>query len=448
MKQIMTDLRDKAWSVIVNTPVEVAIGAALVGALSSAIAYSSEMSKAGQIPLAFSEIGKTELYVEDIGKGKIPPLTKFYSVSNDMVMQIFEANNIATNVWGMSDRSFAYELEKKIDSSMRVHTLFTDYTKEFPTIATEARGSIKKMIDAEKDLIPIITALDNSWDEDHDDVYRTEYYTTTSCDSKGSCTTQTRSRQVYDYTIHTYEFNANWARRAESLISQYKIRHPDVNIYEKLILPDETEAENEWAMRESRKRLKGYTAPTQEQYLAWARMWATGSNYNVFSPEVYKNHAKLISSGPEFSRSIRLAKSRYRYTTGSSTDSGPGPYQSAEKSLAFASNTQKNIAHISGGINVAEYSAKKLEKDMQTYVDVVLRNKPSTEKPSKLKREILKQARDMYQYNFAGGFDVKPVKWMAIVGWTFLGIFLGGLIGFGIDSLIRQYNIPQYRYRY
>lgn len=436
---------EDAKTLLVETPAEIYIGIAAGAFLGSVWSYANEADKRGQISLGFSEISQSVLYVEKVGGKKIEPLTRYYASLNDVAMQVFEANNLSYTMWGGGTEKFAYELEKKVEVTFRIHTLISDYAKVLPTYAADAQRSLAPLAAVDRDIRPVIQALDKAWDEDHDDVYRTEFYTTTSCDKDG-CTTQTHSRQVYDYTIHTYTYDAAQGRLAARLLSDFAAKYPHIGIDEKLLMTWQTNAENEWAMRQSRKRELGYKNPTQDQYIEWANKWATGSNYNVHAPKAYAAHGKLMPMAPAWQAQSRTAQSD-RYRTGFRSDSGPAEFQTAEAALDYAVQVSRNISTITGGVQHAHQAVPALEKKIWQFVNATLHGGEGN--PNALRKDVMHMAREIYKKNYSEGFDTHPAKWGMVVLWGVLGALAGGGIGFGADRLIdRSAMARRKRYRF
>lgn len=431
--------REATKRLLIDTPAEIAIGAVAFGSIFGAVSYHKEAAKQGQIPLAFSELGATVFELETQRGIPVPAMTRYYASLNDTLMQVFEANNIAHNTWGISHKSFAYELEKKVETTMRIHTLITDYAARMPADAQKARVSITPMTKAARDIAPAIKALDAAWDEDHDDYYRTEYYTEQECSGVGQdrvCHTVTKSRQVYDYTVHTYTYDRQQGELAARLLRDFMQRNPDIRVNEELITAWKTEAENEWAIRESRKRLPGYKEPTQEEYLRYTNTWATGSNFAVLAPKVYDQHGKLGGITPRWAAAAPKAKSD-RYRTYSRSDSGPQEFQIAEAALSYAVSISRDVNTIDGGMAAGGKDVPALQKKIVTYVNAVLHGGKGD--PDTLKGEIMQEARALYTKNYAGGFDMYPAKWGMVVLWTVLGLMAGGAVGLGADRLLDRH---------
>ena len=54
----------------------------------------------------------------------------------------------------------------------------------------------------------------------------------------------------------------------------------------------------------------------------------------------------------------------------------------------------------------------------------------------KLREQVMDLSRDIYRKNFENGLDVQPFKWGEVVLLTILGMFAGGLAGFGVDRYL------------
>lgn len=443
MKKKWSAWKKEAVWLIHETPIEVPIGAGILAVIFGVSSYLHEDSKRGQIPLAFSEIGQTEFHLTTLRGIKVPPLTKYYSVANDVTMKVFEASNLGYK-WGVGkawDRTnrIAYEMEKKVDPALRIHTQIPEYAARMEHIAAEAGQSLAPAVAALEDIKPAITALDKAWHDTHRDIYRTEIYTEMVCSSDGrggsSCSPQIRTRQVYDYTIHTYTYDKKQGELAAALLRDFMRKHPDIRIPEALLLVDQTGAENEWSMRESRKDMPGYEGIKGDEYVTLANTWATGSNYNVLMPKAYEAHGKLMGKAPEWEQ-VKARAGSHRYRTSSRSDSGPREFQVAEAALRYAVDMARNIERTSGGIERARTDIPLLSRKIVEFVDVELHGKPGN--ADTLRHEIMDLARDIYSRNFAGGFDTQPFKPMHIVLWAVVGLLAGGGLGYGADRLIER----------
>ena len=424
-------LKDKLRRLVYDTPIEVALGAILLGGSLGLGSYHFQQQKEGQIPVAFSEIGATiESYAE---RGQeVPPLTVFYSRNNDFTMQVFEANNNAFEV-SRSDEAFADALEVKMDPSKRIHMQIPEYADQMPGNAQNALTALDKLVQAERDLPALIAALDAVWDESHRDVTHTEWYTTEDCDSEGRCTTTTHTREVYDYTIHTYTYDERAGENAAHVLAQFLQRHPDLNIAERLVPATEVHTDNLEAMARSMKELLKGNLPTQEQALQFANTWATGSNFTTYMPQVRGGHAVISREAPLWNTAKKTAESD-QYRTYSSSDSGPDEYQVIERAKSSAVQALQASRAITNGIRQTAGQSQQLEQQAQEFIDVVHGEREGN--PGKLRANLMETARDIYNANFKNGFDVKPFKAWLVAVWAVAGTLLGGLIGYGADQFI------------
>lgn len=425
-------LKDKLRRLVYDTPIEVALGAVLLGGSLGLGSYHFQQQKEGQIPVAFSEIGATiESYA---ARGQeVPPLTVFYSRNNDFTMQVFEANNNAFEV-SRSDEAFAEALEVKMDPAKRIHMQIPEYADQMPGNAQNALEALDKLVQAERDLPALIAALDAVWDEDHRDVTHTRTWTTYDCDSNGeNCTTNFHSEEVYDYTIHTYTYNEQAGENAARVLAQFLERHPDLNIAERLVPATEVHTDNLEAMARSMKELLKGNLPTEAQALQFANTWATGSNFTTYMPGVRGGHAGISREAPEWNTARKTAESD-EYRTYSRSDSGPDEYQVIERAKNSAVQALQSSRAITSGIRQTAGQSQQLEQQAQEFIDVVQGEREGN--PGKLRANLMETARDIYNANFKNGFDVKPFKAWLVAVWAVAGTLLGGLLGYGADQFI------------
>lgn len=432
--------KERAKHLIYHTPVEVVIGAVLVGGVFGTVIYNKNAEREGRIPTAFSEIERTTRDFNRLGK-PVPPLTRLYSGVSDVPMKVFESNNMARS---MNDKNdiFARELETRVDRSLRIFKLITEYAAEIPNDAREALLSLAKISEAAKDAPAVASAFSQSWSEDHDDVYRPESYTTESCDSNGRCTTEYHTRQVYDHTDHTYIYHREEGEKAAQVLAGFLAKHPDVNIEERLVLAKRTGADNEYAIEKSMRELLKGKIPTQAEALKYANMWATGSNFSEYLPKVVSNHAGLKQDFPAWNTAKNTAEAKYEYSTSSSSDSGPKEYQVAKSAQRHAEAIPAAEAKITNGIRFAAQGIPALESKIKEFIGVTLDGKPGD--ADKLRKEVMALSRDIYQKNFENGLDVQPFKWSEILLFTILGAVLGGAAGAGVDYMLNRKKLTEW----
>jgi hypothetical protein len=436
LKEQFNNAVQKAWDLCVHTRIEMAVGAVLFTLPAAIMSYQHEGTKLGQIPLAFSELNRTVAYIENDSDEKVPPLTMFYSAVNDMVMQIFEANNAAYKNDGGSNEALARELERRFEPRTQADAVIADYADRIPEYAGDARATLDPLLDAYNDLRPVQEALDNAWSESHHDHYKNVRRSRRVCSSsngKTSCSTQYYTDRVYQYTDHKFTYNAGYGEQAADLLNDFIERHPDVRIPEELIKATSVSNDNKDAIRSSRINVNDGKEPTEAEYLALTNTWATGSNYERLTPVAYKAHSGVLTMAPAWDRAKETAETR-RYRTKTRSHSGPEQFQIAEDALGYVVSFRQNTAPVIVGIDKAAEGTPALEAKVKRYIDVVLRNAPGD--AADLRGDIMHEARAIYKANYVAGFDVNPAKWYMVGVWGIIGMMAGTGVGFGADLLV------------
>ena len=410
-----------------RAPLGAVIGAAALATTTGIAGYNIQKEKEGQLPVSFSEIEHTIQQFKTANK-TVPSLTLFYSVTNDVTMKVFESTNLAL-AKDESHDSFARELEKRINPALKEHTLISEYAQQMPKIAADATATLSPLTVAQKGLPAVVHAFEQAWSESHWDHYSTEYYTDVECDSEGSCTNVRKSREVYDYTDHSYRYDRQEGIRAAALLNSFKAGRPDLEIDENLYYARRTHTENEGAMKTALAKQLKNRAPTADEYLAFANTWAVGSNYTKYMPEVRKHYKGLTALAPEWDAVKNTARSR-SYRTYSRFDSGPSDFRIAEGAENSARQTVAAAAKITEGVEFAAKNIPLLEQKIHEYVAVVLDGAEGN--PKKLRAEIMDLSRDIYNKNFAGGHNVNGFNWPMVLVLGFAGLLAGGFGGAGI----------------
>ncbi len=428
-------LAQKALQVVYDTPIEIAIGAVIFGSAIGGYTYHLNNAKQGQIPLAFSEIEST---IEDFAKeGRtVPPLTRVYSLTSDVAMKVSESNNIAMAKGG-SHEDFADELRTRVEPTLKKHALISEYAAQLRTDSANALASLGKIVEAAKDAPAVSSAFDSAWTSSHRDHYYTQVYPSTSCNSKGQCSTTMKTRQVYDYTTHTFTYYPEHGARAAQLLADFVQKHPDVKIEERLQLATRTSPANEAAMEPSLKERLKDKIPTKADILGYANTWAVGSNFTTYTPAIKQNHGALEDALPAWQSGKDSAKSA-SYRTKRRSDSGPREFQIAERAKNAAAELHNASRKITDGIRAAGQEVPVLEAKIRNYIEVVDGNKKGD--ANKLRVDVMSSTRSIYERNFENGFDLNPFKWAQVILFAVIGIFAGCLVGTGADRYIDHWR--------
>ena len=95
--------------------------------------------------------------------------------------------------------------------------------------------------------------MDQSRDDDHDDQYRTELRTRIAHDTNGNPQTQVYTEQVYDHTIHTYDYYKKHGEAGAQQLNTLFEEIPALHLEEIIKTTSQTNADGEYAAEKSRK---------------------------------------------------------------------------------------------------------------------------------------------------------------------------------------------------
>lgn len=416
-----------------SMPKEVPIGAVIGSVAFGLASYTHENDKAGQIPLAFSEIGRIKKSFQQKGEA-VPPLTRYYGSTNDVCMKVFEANNIAhEEYFRFTNKSFAQELEYKTDPAYKVHHLIGEYAAEYPGLSEGALESLSNIDGASRDIAAINQAFDKAWNEHHRDVHVPSMCA--SLDSKGNVTMT--SCMVYDHTVHTYTYSPVHGEAAARLLTAFLEKYPDLEISERLVVATSTGADNEYAIEVSQKEALEGGIITQEEALKLANRWASGSTFEQNREFIASKHAELEALSPQWNRAATVSRT-HQYPTKSSLDSGPKEFRIAEAALKSGQELQASTQELVGGIRYTGTAIPALNEKIKEFIEVTLDGREGD--PDQLREDVLVLAKDIYKKNFKDGYDVETFKWAHVVLWTLLGAVAGGAAGVGADIGIDLYR--------
>lgn len=345
--------------------------------------------------LLFSEISQIK---RDLGD-RVGPIQLYYNMINDVSMKVFEANNISLERNGR----FASELEVHIERTFKSHK------HNLPDLLTNMAPVVDAALAELKDFITVMnqtgaagSLLANTWDSDHQDVYHTEVYTVqvASTDSKGNTTysTETRTRQVYDYTVHTYNVNHGAGNQAANVIDALTAVIPGITPPETLVSASKTGAEGEYAAQKSMST-KNKDA-TYEQAVGLIQSFHTRAVYSSVAPAVSRAYPEIAASCPGFRSSLLTARST-SYRTFSHFDSGPAEFQTWERYCGTVSGVNGAIHRFIDPMAAAGSRAVPYLELMNRYIKVVMEGAKGSE--SDLMFQILGEAEGHQKANFVGG---------------------------------------------
>ncbi len=443
------------------------IGSIILGIAGSitgtALSWRNEQAREHKTPLTFSEIvqlersygspefGPDEAFAKTLPPEADPahqaaiqehqrlgPLTRYLTRVNDLCMKIFESANHAHHQEGWAyHEAFADELAQRMDPEQkRFHYELPNFFRQLPAIIGDVQRELHPLAVARSSIHPITIELDRAWTEDHQDYYHTETYqvTVNSTDSQGRTTShqETRTRRVYDYSIHQYWFHqangTNAARLLEDVVrSGHQIRIP-----ERFYLARIVQREGADAISSSHEHEEPFTG---NELLDIVNTWYSGSTFNTHIGAAYGCWEALPHHARRVRASVVSARPNYWFRTHSQSDAGPQEYQEMERALSNGMALGKHTGSILDNVESVRITLPQLETDIGKYIHSVREgDQPQAQEHADA---ILDTTRTLYQGSFERGLDVSGFRWyviaLSLAGGMLLGAAPGALAGHALD---------------
>lgn len=426
-----------------RTRAEVALGAAAGLLIGYVVGFRAESYREQKIPLGFSEVSQIERDAAAAGES-LSPMTRYLTSTNDLMMKIFECWNDAHRKFVSLDpiHTFAAELDRRMEPTLKFHHYeIPDFLNALPAEARAARQSILEFTDVQKEIQPVNRTFAATWDDTHIDHYRTETYldTETYTDGDGISRTRTvmKTRQVYDHTIHSYDYHKHEGERASLALDTALDTHPHLAFTQSMRTTSKTNAEGEYAADVSRDHGGDKTRLSGGEYRQVANTWYSGSTLRVNLPTILSRWGALHRDADDWRQSKRTAHDT-SYRTNSPIDSGPAELRVATQALTNGRVLDTAVGEIVDGTRYAESAAPVLDTAIRQLISVELERRPGD--ADALTEKIMDTAKECYAKNFKAGFDVKRFRWPMVAFSGLLGLIGGALAGFGIDYAGKRFQ--------
>lgn len=418
-----------------KTSIEIALFAVLGAGIAWYNQYNNESRRAEKIPLAFSEIGQIERDAARTGR-EIGPIAAYSMRLNDMCMKIFEAYNqaqyafvpwkntelFASNIYNARDlrNIYKYNLQDLVDTIPSYIPATNKKLATYKDVATHLSQANKNM--------------NNSRDDDHDDQYRTELRTRTVPWPNNTTRIETYTVQVYDHTIHTYDYYKEhgeiWAQQLNTLFEQI----PTLQLEETFKTTSQTNADGEYAAEKSRL-LWPADRLDPEILLEIANTRYNGSTIIKNTEYIEQTYPQLEKSKNQRNIAKNTAQSD-QYRTNSRYDSGPQEFQVAETTYQLGKNIETSINEMLNAIQFTQTQVPILHQKIQEFIEKWYISYASSKPEAKqLEEEIMTITKEIYKANFKEGINVDRFRrWMVFL-LAFIGLLAGGGVWAGVDYL-------------
>jgi hypothetical protein len=403
------------------------------------LAHRHESIQSRTYALSFSEVEEIELRAE-AGDYTMSSLNHYLPLAYDGIMKVLECSNIAvkrSSIFNDYDAMFASELDMRLEPSLKV------YKYDLSNLLGE-KGWLRRWSDPErnqdlKQLGVVLSAAQKSsaslsqvWDVDHEDVYHTEYYTTTETDSNGRTHTETHSRQVYDYTIHTYTYHPENNPRAVGACEELvKVSFPDELL--KFHTAKSTHAENEYAQDTSLRRKDMEHRLKNGAMLMRAQNWFHATSV---PGDIRSSKGLLCTVTPVSLRAWKNAcenakSSQYQNTNTAGEEPGPQDYQV----FAYLQSGVTSLCQHAGKVfYIISFISSRLDQiRADAYALIKIEKENGSGSAPKLRNRILQTALDTYRVGFENAPSPSYYRiWMVVV-WAVVGAALAVLTLFLLD---------------
>jgi hypothetical protein len=397
------------------------------------ITIPKESEHAKLVPLGFSEIEQIEIDAQRKGK-TVDTITNYYAPLNDVLNKVFECWNISLNykLFGNNHDAFARELDSRKN---KIYKYEFDLFDSVPIAADKVLATLKNWIDLLPTLSNVNRQFSSIWDEEHDDEYRTETYTTT--DEDGDI--EVHTREVYDHTDHTYTYYKKQGEYSYQVGMRMLKYFPRLTWAGNPLYASKTNAEGEYAADRSRR----VDRHNQEELFEITRKWNVGSLYMINKDNILE-YNKMYSVMKQWEKYKDTAKS-VEYETNSHSDDGPEEYQNSEYIRALSNDVLNAISQLKSTILNTKSTLPVLKNKIETYIGVVLEGKQGDK--NKLRNEIINMAKDLYRQNFPEGIDLNTFRVWLVFLWAFIASAIGALIAFVLKVIYgNEYDNDRDRY--
>lgn len=434
------------WKQIIDKPIEV-VALGLVGlGIGFSTSYLNELKREVAIPLAFSEISQLESKAAASGV-EIGKLNHYHAALNDSVMKVFECWNEAYTSSGRDMVKFRDNLKSELsDNSKHKYNLNSFVSNEnddpssvyLPNLASKALQEAKELKLIISSVPDIAQKFSSTWSDSHHNHYHTEtYYDDESyTDSNGKRHTRSvmKTRQVYDYTDHSYTYYSENGESASRSIDELVNNIPNIQLNERLAPAIKVQEDNRTAILNSRKARNSKVKIDDNEYLRLAANWADGATYTENIENIHSTYNALVSGANNW-RSEKNDAHSTSYRTYSCSDPGPKEFRTCEGIVRNSSKIVKDSQKVVDGISYVLINTHSLDNKIRTLVSMSedqLRDKTG----EKNAQEIIDSTMKMYSLNFSRGFDVSQSRPLVVVAWSIFGALAGAAAGFGVDRLI------------
>lgn len=403
------------------------------------LAHRHEAIQSRTYAISFSEVEEIECKSE-AGNYPLSSLNHFLPLAYDGIMKVLECSNVAVKRSFFTtdyDNFLASELDMRLEPSLRV------YKYDLSNLLGE-KGYLRRWSDPQKntDLKQLQTvlacaqrvslSLSPVWDVNHEDIYRTEYYTTVETDANGSTHMVTQSHEVYDYTIHTYTYHPENSLKALSATEELmRVPFPDDLLI--FHIARSTHAENEYAQDTSIRRRDMDHRLREGQMLMHTQTWLHATSIPA---DLRASKSLLCKAVPAsflgWKEICGQAKSvKYQNTNREKEEPGPEDYQAF---FRLQSAVTSLCQHTGKVFYIVDFLLSRLEQiGSDACALIKIEKEGGSGSAAKFRDQILKNAEAAYKVGFENSSSPSYYRVWLVAVWAVVGVMLAVLVLFLLD---------------
>jgi hypothetical protein len=286
-----------------------------------------------------------------------------------------------------------------------------------------------------EDLKPVMDACQGVWDVDRDDDYRTEVYAESVPDADGrGYHIETKTRQFYDHTDHTYTFYPEKGALSKALVTNLGSKYDGLTIERITPTIYSTGAENEDAISRSVETKNNRLIDSDKAKDIVLGNYAN-STLSSNADTIETLNKAIKDNSISYTINIDNSASYTAITYSRSEHPDSKEYISWREMNERIQELSINVNEVVLPIKNSDIMVTQLHSSINEYINVVLGGKEGD--ASDLRLQVMQQASDLYISNYKNGIKINLFSTAELVLVTIGSGILGAAVALLIISGIK-----------